>query len=50
MKKILNRGKIKGRIEFNYVIDMFVVAQQNGMITKAEAERLNEMLEEFEGK
>jgi hypothetical protein len=50
MRKILDRGKIKGRTEFNYVIDMFVVAQQNGMITREEAERLNKMLKEFEEK
>lgn len=50
LKKILERGKIKGRIEFDYVIDMFVVAQQNGMITKDEALQLNDMLKKFEQK
>lgn len=48
LKKILDRGKIKGRIEFEYVIDMFVVAQQNGMITREEAVQLNIMIEKFE--
>lgn len=50
LKKILERGNIKGRIEFDYVIDMFVVAQQNGMITKDEALQLNDMLQKFEQK
>lgn len=48
LKKILERGKIKGRIEFEYVIDMFVVAQQNGMITRDEALQLSDMIEKFE--
>lgn len=48
LKKVLDRGKIKGRVEFNFVIDMFVVAQQNGMISQEEAEQLNVMLEKFE--
>ena len=48
LKKILDRGKIKGRVEFEYVIDMFVVAQQNGMITRDEALQLSDMLEKFE--
>ncbi|WP_107038934.1 hypothetical protein [Brumimicrobium mesophilum] len=48
LKKILERGKIKGRTEFEYVVDMFVVAQQNGMITTSEAQRLSDMLEKFE--
>jgi hypothetical protein len=48
LKKILDRGKIKGRIEFEYVIDMFVVAQQNGMISRDEAVQLSDMLKTFE--
>jgi hypothetical protein len=48
LKKILDRGKIKGRVEFEYVVDMFVVAQQNGMITRDEALQLSDMLEKFE--
>lgn len=48
LKKILERGKIRGRIEFEYVIDMFVVAQQNGMITRDEALSLSNMIEKFE--
>ena len=48
LKKILDRGKIKGRVEFEYVIDMFVVAQQNGIITRDEALHLSDMIEKFE--
>jgi len=48
LKKILNRGRIKGRIEFDYVIDMILVAEQVGLTTNEEAIKLGCMLEEFE--
>ncbi len=48
IKKILDRGKIRGRVEFECVVDMFVVAQQNGMITKDEALRLSDILKNYE--
>lgn len=48
IKKILDRGKIRGRVEFAYVVDMFVVAQQNGMITKDEVLRLRDILKNYE--
>lgn len=50
IKKILDRGKIRGHIEYEYIIDMFVIAQQNGMITKYEALKLSDMLKKFEQK
>jgi len=48
LRKILDRGKIKTRIEFEYVIDLFVVAQQSGMITRDDAIQLSTMIEQFE--
>lgn len=48
--KILKRGKIKNRVEYDYVTDMLVVAQQKEMVTELEAQRLSEMLGKFENK
>ncbi|QMU30609.1 hypothetical protein [Adhaeribacter radiodurans] len=50
LKKILDRGRIKGRIEFDYVTDMMVVAEQVGLTTKEESIRLGNMLDKFEFK
>lgn len=46
--KIIKRGKIKNRIEFEYVTDLIVVAEQENRITKSNAEKLAEMVGEFE--
>jgi hypothetical protein len=48
LQKILDRGKIRGRIEYEYVIDMLVVAQQEGLILNEEVDRLNYMIGQFE--
>jgi hypothetical protein len=48
LEKILNRGKIRGRIEYEYVTDMIVVAEQIGLSTKSESKRLSKMLGEYE--
>ena len=48
LRKILDRGKIKGRIEYELVIDSIVVAEQEERITKQEATQLSEMIGEFE--
>lgn len=50
LEKILKRGKIKGRIEYEYVTDIMVVAEQIGMTSKKETEKLNEMIHDFEFK
>ena len=50
LEKILNRGKIKGRIEFDYVTDMIVVAEQVGMTSKEETIKLSVMLGEYESR
>ena len=46
--KILERGKIRGRIEYDYVIDLIVAAEQEGRITKDEAVKLSDMIGAFE--
>lgn len=48
IEKILKRGKIRGRIEFDYVTDMIVVAEQIGMTSNEETQKLSAMLKEFE--
>jgi len=48
LEKILNRGKIKGRIEYDYVKDMIFVAEQVGLTSKEESSKLSEMLDEYE--
>jgi hypothetical protein len=48
LRKIIDRGKIKGRIEYGIVIDSIIAAEQEKRITKQEAKRLSEMLGEFE--
>jgi len=50
MKKILARGKIKGRLEYEYVVDMIIVSEQVGLTTKRESEKISQMLEEYESK
>jgi hypothetical protein len=50
LNKILNRGKIRGKIEFDYITDIIVPAEQENRITKVEAKKLGEMLYEFEFK
>ena len=48
LMKVLKRGKIKNRIEFDLVVDLFVPAHQNGMITEEQAASLSEMIQSFE--
>lgn len=48
LEKILKQGKIRGRIEYDYVTDMIVVAEQTGMTTAAQSEKLGKMLSDYE--
>ncbi|MGH1384737.1 hypothetical protein [Kordia sp.] len=50
LEKILNRGKIKDAIEYNYVTDMLMVAEQTGLTTTTQTEQLNKMLDDYESK
>lgn len=50
LEKVLNRGKIRGRIEYEYVTDMIVVAEQVGMTSKEETKKLSDMLGEYESR
>ncbi|GEP50680.1 hypothetical protein FNO01nite_13520 [Flavobacterium noncentrifugens] len=50
LRKILDRGKIRGRIEFEYVTDVIVPAEQEKRITEEEAKQLGKMLYDFEFK
>lgn len=48
--KVLKRGKINNRVEYEYVIDIIVPAEQENRITNEEAKLLNEMIGVFENK
>jgi hypothetical protein len=48
LRKILDRGKLRGRSEYDQVTDTFIAAQQEGRITEEEARKLGEMIGEFE--
>lgn len=48
LRKVLDRGKIKGRSEYDQITDSFIAAQQEGRITEEEAGRLMEMIGDFE--
>jgi len=50
LEKILKRGKIRGRIEYDYVTDMIVVAEQVGLTNEEETKELSEMLGAYESK
>ena len=50
LEKVLNRGKIKGRVEYEYVTDMIVVSEQVGMTSKEETIKLSDMLGEYESR
>lgn len=50
LKKILKKGKIKNDLDYQYITDIIVVAQQDGMINNDEVIILNNMLGDFEKK
>ena len=50
LRKILNRGKIKGRIEYDLAVDLIVVAEQEGRTTQEESVKLNSMIGDFENR
>ena len=50
LENILNKGKIRGRIEYEYVTDMIIVAEQVGMTNKEETMKLSVMLGEYESR
>ncbi|GAB3572091.1 hypothetical protein [Hymenobacter daeguensis] len=50
LRRILDRGKIKGRIEYELAIDLIAVAEQEGRFTEEESGRLSTMIREFENR
>lgn len=46
--KILKRRKIKNRIEYDFIIDVLVPYQQEGLISNDEVDLLNKLLLEYE--
>jgi hypothetical protein len=47
---ILKRNKIKGRIEYDYVIDILIVARQQNQISADDAARLQQLITDYEKK
>lgn len=47
LRKILNRGEIKGLIEYDYAVDLINTAEQEGRISTAESAKLNSMIGAF---
>jgi hypothetical protein len=50
LSKVLKRGKIRGRIEYDYITDILVAAEQVGDISAEQAEQLRAMLAAYERK
>lgn len=50
LKKILDRKKIKNKIEYDFIIDVFVPYMQTGVINEQEIELINNMITSFENR
>lgn len=50
LAKIFDRGKIKGRTEYEFAVDIIVPYEQEGKISKEQASDLGRMIEEYENK
>ena len=50
LQKILKRGKIKGQIEYECVVDTMISAQQEGRINQEELDTLLKYIADFENK
>ncbi len=48
LRKIIDRGKIIGRIEYEFATDQIVVAEQCGRIIKEESIKLSNMINAYE--
>ena len=48
LDKILKRQKIKNQIEYDFVIDVLIPYQQEGLLSEADAQKLNQMIARFE--
>jgi hypothetical protein len=50
LRKIIGRGKIKSRLEFDYVTDTLIAATQEGRISEEEATQFSVMLGDYENR
>jgi hypothetical protein len=48
LEKGLKKGKISSEAEFNYIVDIMVVAEQEGRISSKEIKKLNDMISVYE--
>ncbi|GJM63259.1 hypothetical protein [Persicobacter diffluens] len=47
LEKILHRGKILGRVEFDYVNEMILIAEEIGFTSRQETRKLSELLQDY---
>jgi leucyl aminopeptidase (aminopeptidase T) len=50
LKKVLKRGKINSRVEYDTVIDLYTPYIQSNMLSKLEIEQITDMIDEYEMK
>ena len=50
LSKILKRNRIKDQTEYDFIIDVLVPYQQEGIITPDEVIAINQMIQKFESK
>jgi hypothetical protein len=48
--KIVKRGKIRNRVEFDLVIDLIVSYQQEGLLNESDVDLLNALIAKFENR
>ena len=50
LRTIMDRRKIKGRIECDYAVNLIVTAKQEGRVTEEESKLLSNMIGDFENR
>jgi hypothetical protein len=48
VRDVLTRGRIRNEMEYQTIVDSWLILQQSGRISEAEAQRLSSMMEKFE--
>jgi len=48
VREVLSRGRIRTEIEYQTIVDAWVILQQTGKLSQAEAEELSGMMQQFE--
>ena len=48
VREVLSRGRIRTEMEYQTIVDAWVILQQIGKVSQAEADSLSKMMEQFE--